>query len=460
MAIRFTNTLSGVKEDLQIPKGRPLHLFVCGPTVYDEIHIGNARTYAVFDTLSKYLRSKHIRLFYLTNITDVDDKIINRANDEGVDAKIIAARYIKAFRSASKKLRLDSVDRYAPATKFIPQIIRQIQTLITKGNAYEIKGDGWYFDLETFPDYGKLAKRTVLQAEDGTSRIDENPEKRNRGDFCLWKFSKQGEPVWKAPFGDGRPGWHIEDTAITEHFFGPQYDLHGGGSDLIFPHHEAEIAQQEAASHLKPLVKIWLHSGLVTVDGRKMSKSLGNFMTVSDFLARYSVNTFRLLVARHHYRSSINFADSLVRETETVLAIFEEILSKLALVSKKAHATKTTIHLDEFEHLFTEAMDDDFNTPEAIAAIFKMVNMLNTNIWNLSRTDAQSATGWIMEKLLLFGVIPRTQKIPLRIRKMTADRERLRRHQQFIQSDALRKKIEALGYTLDDTPLGPLIFRK
>ncbi len=460
MPIRLTDTLSGTKEELLIPHGRPLNLFVCGPTVYDEIHLGNARTYAVFDTLTKHLRSKKVNLFYLENITDIDDKIIARAAEASVVPRVLAARYTKSFREMSKALRLDSVNRCAPATRFIPEIIRQLKTLIAKGNAYEIKGDGWYFDLSTFPDYGKLARRTVEQAEDGTSRIDENSGKRNRGDFCLWKFSKPGEPVWKASFGNGRPGWHIEDTAITEHFFGPQYDLHGGGRDLAFPHHEAEIAQQESASGKKPFVKIWLHAGLVSVNGKKMSKSLGNFITVRDFLANHDPNVFRFLVARHHYRSPINFSSALVLETETMLSSIQEFLAKLAFAKKKAGSENSAVPTEAFDRAFTEAMDDDLNTPEAIAAVFKAIGALNAVVWNLGRSEIRKAEHWFSEKLTVLGVTLAVPKIPLKIKGFAALRERLRRHQQFIKADALRKKVEALGYTIEDTPVGPLVLRK
>ncbi|MEK7097892.1 MAG: cysteine--tRNA ligase, partial [Patescibacteria group bacterium] len=281
------DTLSGEKKPLPETGGKPLRFFVCGPTVYDYIHIGNARTYSAFDTIVRYLRSRKIKVQYLQNITDIDDKIIKRALEEKKHIKTIANFYSRAYKQDMKSLKIISVNKYAPATRYIRQIVKQVQILTEKGLAYKIESEGYYFDISKFPEYGKLSRRTSEQAEDSVSRIDEGINKKNRGDFVLWKFSKQNEPVWKTPLGAGRPGWHIEDTAITEYFFGPQYDLHGGGIDLKFPHHEAEIAQQESASGKKPMVNIWMHAGTLLVRGEKMSKSAGNFITVRDFLKKY-----------------------------------------------------------------------------------------------------------------------------------------------------------------------------
>ncbi|KKU84749.1 MAG: Cysteinyl-tRNA ligase, partial [Parcubacteria group bacterium GW2011_GWA2_47_8b] len=303
------DTLSGKKEDLEkVADNKKLRLFVCGPTVYDYIHIGNARTYIVFDNLVRYLRALGVKVFYLQNITDIDNKIIRRAAEENTNAKSLAKKYEKYYHEDEKALGIKSVTKYARATAHIKQIVRQIQTLIAKGHAYKID-DGYYFDISTFPEYGKLAKRTVNQAEDSVSRIDENVNKKNKGDFALWKFKKENEPSWKTPIGEGRPGWHIEDTAITERWFGPQYDIHGGAVDLKFPHHEAEIAQQEAASGKKPMVKVWMHSGFLVVGGEKMAKSSGNFVTVRDFLKQYPVEVLRYLVAAHHYRSPLDYSE-------------------------------------------------------------------------------------------------------------------------------------------------------
>src|SRR3989338_7142056 len=335
--IRVFNTLCGKKEGLKKPKGKQLKLFVCGPTVYDYPHIGNARTYIAFDAFVRYLRSQKIKVFYLQNITDIDDKIIAKAREEKTSPAAIAKKYEKIYRQNEKSLNIRSVSKYARATAHIPQIIKQVKTLIKKGSAYKIEDDGYYFDLAAFPEYGKLSGRTSLQAEDAISSIDENIRKRNKGDFALWKLVRfeatnylskstnstnkfkiiNGEPAWWTTLGWGRPGWHIEDTAITEHYFGPQYDLHGGAIDLKFPPHEAEIAQQEAVSGKKPFVKIWMHTGFLLIKGEKMSKSLGNFITIRDFFniqrgespraMRDRVNVLRFLILSQHYHSPIDY---------------------------------------------------------------------------------------------------------------------------------------------------------
>src|SRR3989344_4550439 len=252
--MQIWNTLTGKKETLEISPEKELKLFVCGPTVDNYVHIGHARTFLVFDIIIRYLRSLGQKVFYLQNITDIDNKIIDRAAVEKMAPQELAKKFEEEYLKDMTSLGIDQVTQYARATDHIKEIVSQIGTLKEKGSAYEIPNDGIYFNLSTFPEYGKLSHRTTLQAEDSVSRIDESTQKRNKGDFALWKFERPEEPAWDSPFGRGRPGWHIDDTAITEHYFGPQYDIHGGSIDLKFPHHEAEIAQQEAASGKKPFV--------------------------------------------------------------------------------------------------------------------------------------------------------------------------------------------------------------
>src|SRR3989344_3831894 len=393
------DTLSGKKEDLEkVADNKKLRLFVCGPTVYDYIHIGNARTYIVFDNLVRYLRALGVKVFYLQNITDIDNKIIRRAAEENTNAKSLAKKYEKYYHEDEKALGIKSVTKYARATAHIKQIVRQIQTLIAKGHAYKID-DGYYFDISTFPEYGKLAKRTVNQAEDSVSRIDENVNKKNKGDFALWKFKKENEPSWKTPIGEGRPGWHIEDTAITERWFGPQYDIHGGAVDLKFPHHEAEIAQQEAASGKKPMVKIWMHSGFLVVGGEKMSKSFGNFVTVKDFLKQYPVEVLRYLVAAHYYRSLLDYSDGLAPQAKNTLYNLSQFLARLEMAGGK---TENGAVLEKAERDFSAAMENDFNTPAALAVIFSLINENQKQVWELSRKSAKMLKKFIKNKLELF----------------------------------------------------------
>ena len=455
------NTLSGKKEKLIIPKNRNLKLFVCGPTVYDKSHIGHARTYLVFDSFIKYLRSQKIKIVYLQNITDIDDKIIARAKKEKTNAKKIADKYFNAYTRDMKTLGIKSVDRYARATKFIPEIIKQVQTLIKRGYVYKIENDGWYFDVATFPDYGKLSKRTALQAEDAVTRIDESVKKRNRGEFCVWKFSKPGEPVWRASFGAGRPGWHIEDTAIAGKFFGPQYDLHGGGLDLKFPHHEAEIAQAEAASGKKPFVKIWLHTGMLTVNGKKMSKSLQNFITIKDFLKKYPAEVLRFMVLNHHYRMPLNYKNELAIQAKKNLDDINLFLAKIDFMLSKKYSPRLKKHSFNFPTLFENALANDFNTPEAISYIFNAINQGNDLYkkynWAADRKGLLETKKFINNSLAKLGIVTKKHKIPQKIKKIAAERELLRRNKQFIRADTLRKKIRVLGYAIEDTPLGPFI---
>src|SRR3989344_325152 len=417
------DTLSGKKEDLEkVADNKKLRLFVCGPTVYDYIHIGN--------------------------------ESIRRAAEENTNAKSLAKKYEKYYHEDEKALGIKSVTKYARATAHIKQIVRQIQTLIAKGHAYKID-DGYYFDISTFPEYGKLAKRTVNQAEDSVSRIDENVNKKNKGDFALWKFKKENEPSWKTPIGEGRPGWHIEDTAITEYWFGPQYDVHGGAVDLKFPHHEAEIAQQEAASGKKPMVKVWMHSGFLLVGGEKMAKSLGNFVTVRDFLKQYPVEVLRYLVAAHHYRSPLDYSEDLARQAKNTLNNLSQFLARLEMAGGK---TENGAVLEKAERDFSAAMENDFNTPAALAVIFSLINENQKQVWELSRKSAKMLKKFIKNKLELFGIGLKSVKIPLKIRRLASKRELFRTNKQFIQSDVLRKEIEALGYIVEDTPRGPFLW--
>lgn len=454
--MKVFNTLSDGKKELEIPSRRALRLFVCGPTVYDYPHIGNARTFMVFDIFARYLRSKGVKLAYLQNITDIDDKIIDRANEQNTDWEEIARRYEKIFLENMKALGIKSVDMYARATNYIPEIIVQIKTLIQKKHAYLIEDDGYYFDLSTFPNYGKLSRRTVSQAEDAVSRIDRSEKKRNRGDFALWKLSKENEPGWKTELGFGRPGWHIEDTAITERFFGPQYDIHGGALDLKFPHHEAEIAQQESASGKTPFVRTWMHSGFLTARGEKMSKSLQNFVTVNDFLAKYPAEHFRMLTFMHHYRSPLDYTEELVSTAKKNLSDIGAFIAKL----KNAKGLENSGLAAEFTKKFTEAMEDDLNTPKALAAVFEIMAIAQPVLWSLSPKSAKALAKSIEKALLSAGLAPLRPKITLKAKFLARRREKYRTSQQFMQSDALRNRILELGFTIEDTPNGPFLWPK
>lgn len=457
------NTLSGKKEEFQKPAGRPVKIFVCGPTVYDFPHIGNGRTFVAFDAFVKYLRSKNWEVYYLQNITDVDDKIIKRAREEGVPWKDVARKFERIYHENEKKLGIDSVTRYERATDHIKEIVTQTAALLDKGIAYVVADDGIYFDVSKFPDYGKLSKRTYLDAEDSVSRIDDSVNKRHRGDFVLWKFSKPGEPVWKTALGAGRPGWHIEDTAISGKYLGEQYDIHGGAVDLKFPHHEAEIAQAEAASGKKPFVKIWMHAGHLLIDEKKMSKSLGNFVTLEDLLNVHSGNAFRFMILSHHYRSPMNYTDETMRSAEAGLQSIGTFIAQLDFIAdrtkNKARSPDVKDTAARLKERTESALEDDFNTPEMIGTIFGLTNSLKDSVWDLGADDAKTLKNAILAPFASVGLEFAGVKIPLKIKRMARKRELFRRNKQFVQSDDLRNKIKDVGYSIDDTPLGPFVYK-
>jgi len=461
MALKLYNTLTRRKETFKPLKGREVKLFVCGITTYDFSHLGHARTYIVFDTIVKYLRQKGYDVFYLQNITDIDDKIINRAQEKGITAEKLAKEFEKKYLEDMKDLKVDSVSQYARATEHIREIIRQVNRLMEKDYAYQIQ-DGIYYDISKFKGYGKLSKRTASQAEDAVSRIDEAKEKKNKGDFCLWKFSKYGEPKWDSQWGEGRPGWHIEDTAITEKYFGPQYDIHGGARDLIFPHHEAEIAQMEAISGKKPLVKYWLHTGFLTVDGQKMAKSLGNFITIRDFLKTNSSRVLRLLVIKAHYRSPINYSEKLLLQTKRELEKIDEFVEKCGILSVKKSRCSGKFkqrEISEIEKKFGKTMEDDFNTPKAIAAILELVNKGNTLIAQnkFSSEDSKGVLAFLKKVDDVFGFIfieKTKEKIPQALLNLVKQREEYRKKGNWQKADEIRKKLQKLGYWVEDTKQG------
>jgi len=465
--LKIYNTLSRKKEIFKLRrpgKVRKVNIFVCGPTCYDFSHIGHARTYIVFDMIAKYLREKGYNVFYLQNITDVDDKIIDRAIEEKIFWKDLSRRFEREYLKDMKALNVNSVTKYARATAHIKEIISQVKRLLRKSFAYQIK-DGIYYDISKFRDYGKLSRRTVLQAEDAISRIDEAKEKRNKGDFCLWKFSRLHEPSWPSLFGRGRPGWHIEDTAITEKYFGSRYDIHGGARDLIFPHHEAEIAQMEALSGKKPLVKYWLHTGFLTVKGQKMAKSLGNFITIKDFLKKYSARVLRFFVLKTHYRSPIDYSEKEIEQVKRQLERIDEFLGKIQ-ISKSKYQINSEFQISKFEKEFEKAMDDDFNTPVALASIFGLISKGNQlfDKEKLTPADSRDILKFLrkIDKVFNFIFLERAAggwrpKIPGFIKKMVREREEARKQKNWKLADEIRKKVKQMGYWIEDTKEGSKI---
>ncbi|MEK7080402.1 MAG: cysteine--tRNA ligase [Patescibacteria group bacterium] len=461
--MKIYNTLSGKKDQFKPLKNKKVNIFVCGLTVYDYSHIGHARLFVAFDVFVKYLRHVGYKVFYLQNITDLDDKIIARAREKKVPPKDLADAFTKEYFKDMKALGVDSVTKYAAATKYIKEIIGQVKKLQDKGFAYKIEEDGIYYDISKFKDYGKLAGRTALDAEDAVTRIDYSSKKKNRGDFCLWKFSSiEGEPKWKSPWGMGRPGWHIEDTAITEKFFGPQYDIHGGARELLFPHHQAEVSQMEAISDKSPMVKYWVHVGVLTVNGQKMSKSLGNFILISDFIRRYSVAQLRFLIVKNLWSSPLDYSDSAMLEVKSALDKIEEFLRKIKNSESKIKNNKISVILKKTKKDFYEQLADNFNTPKAFAVMFDFINKTNQLLEknSFAKKEAGEVYKFFEEINGIFGIIDFKKvnaKIPAKIKKLAKEREKFRKEQNWQKSDELRAKIEKQGFTVEDTPSGPAI---
>ena len=485
---KIYNTLSNKKEVLRPLRGKKINLFVCGPTVYDLSHIGHARTYIIFDCFSKYLKHFGFRVFYLQNITNIDDKIIARAREKKVLPKDLAEVFSKEYFKEMKKLGITSVTKYAKATDYIKEIINQIKRLLDKSYAYQLD-DGIYYNIDKFKNYGKLSGRTALQAEDAVSRIDYSRHKKNRGDFCLWKFSTQEEPSWPSQFGRGRPGWHIEDTAITEKLFGTKYDIHGGARDLIFPHHEAEIAQMEAISGKRPMVKYWMHTGFLTSKGQKMSKSLNNFITINDFLKRYSFRYLRFWIAKNLWRAPIDYSESAIIEAKSSIERIEEFIRKIHLVkSSRSEVSRKAGQFNRVKKLkqdFYRNLKDDFNTPKAFAVIFNFIKKTNkllenntvskkqadeTRAPNLgarpsTKNDFSAQVYKFFEEInKIFDIIDfkklKQSNIPNEVKKLLKERESQRNLGNWKKSDEIRVEIEKYGYEIEDTKDGTVVKKK
>lgn len=455
MPLRFYNTLTRKKEDFTPIKPGQVNLFVCGPTVYDFPHLGHGKTYTQFDVLVKFLRYSGYEVFYLQNITDIDDKIIIRAGEMKMSWRELVEKYEKIYLEDMRTLGNNAVSEYARATDHIPEIIQQVETLMAKGYAYKIS-DGIYFETSKFKDYGKLSGRTEIKEDDAVSRIDEAAGKHGWNDFCLWKAEKPGEPAWESPWGSGRPGWHIEDTAITEKYFGPQYDVHGGAVDLIFPHHECEIAQMESASGLSPLVRYWTHTGFLNIGSKKMSKSLGNFKTIRD-IAEYgaSPRAFRLWVLMAHYRTPMNFSEQALQAAENALLRLYEAYRALGPSPESAGKKEIGKISTSYQEKFKSFLEDDLDTPRAVALIWELLKDES-----VSPADKR-ATLLDFDKVFGLGLAElKEEEIPTEVMRLAEEREQARNEKNFKKSDELRDKIASLGYTVKDTETGQKISKQ
>jgi len=448
------------KEDFEPFKDKIVKMFVCGPTVYDHSHVGHARTYIAYDIICRYLRFRNYKVFFLMNITDVDDKIINRAKERQTDPIKLAREFEDSFYEDMIKLKvLKSINKFARASEHIKEIISQIQRLLDKDFAY-VTETGVYFDITKFPDYGKLSHQDTEELK--KHRIEPDPTKKNPQDFALWKFQKKEEFGWDSPWGFGRPGWHIEDTAIAEKYLGQQYDIHGGGLDLVFPHHESEIAQMESVSGKKPMVKYWTHTGFLKVSGQKMAKSLGNFITVKDALKKYDIETLRLFFAFTHYRSPIDFSEKNMEQSkkslETLYNALENIQSLKVKTGKLTDNEKELEKdLKEYKQVFIEYMNDDFNTPNALSVIFDLAKTFNKFVEKhkqINKILQKKAIKTFRQLGSMFGVLQEKieeKELSIEVAELIRQREEARKNKDWTTADSIREKLKNMGIILEDT---------
>jgi cysteinyl-tRNA synthetase len=430
-------------------------MFVCGPTVYDVSHIGHGKSYVAYDIIARYLRRKGYSVFFVLNITDIDDKIINRAKENKEDPLKLSEKYAQAFYKDMKDLHVNSINLYAKASDYIPEIINQIQGLIDKGIGYKIAG-GVYYDITKFPDYGKLSRQNLQQLT--VHRIDPDPEKRSPADFVLWKAQKPGEIAWDSPWGKGRPGWHIEDTAITLTHFGPTYDLHGGGTELIFPHHEAEIAQAEGLTGKKPLAKYWAHTGLLSIKGQEMHKSLGNFVPIQDAIRKVGVEALRVLYASTHYRSPLDYTEETLIQSASLARRFRRAYDQLLQPQGTKSETKSSQEelkrqVDDAQTEFYAAMDDDFNTPRALSAYIRIVAIAEERGKSLGRESSSMLMEIMKDLASVLGLLEteslggESQQLVNLLNSLRSD---LRVKKEYALSDRIREQMQKAGVVVED----------
>jgi cysteinyl-tRNA synthetase len=474
MAMRVYNSLGKKKELFEPLVPGKVRMYVCGPTVYDSSHIGHARSVVVFDVIVRYLKAKGFDVTYVRNFTDVDDKIIDKANQLGIDSQEVAERFIKEFHEDMDALNVERATIEPKATEHISQIIQFIEKLIKKGFAYQINGDV-YYSVENFKEYGKLSGRKLEDMEAG-ARVEIDERKHNPFDFVLWKSSKPGEPVWESPWGKGRPGWHIECSAMSNEYLGESFDIHGGGKDLNFPHHENEIAQSEAIFG-KPFVKYWIHNGFVNIDQEKMSKSLGNFLMIKDVIETYHPEVVRLFLLSKHYRSPIDFTDKAMDEARSgldkIYAFLERAEEKIGLISDQ------DVETGDCWQRFSEAMDDDFNSARGLGILFDTVRSTNRlldqhqdNLSQKIKKTIQSNRSDILKIGNVLGILTEPPKVYFDkkrfqgleqksidqdvIDKMVKEREEARKTKDWEKADQIRKQLDDMNIIIEDRPDGTI----
>lgn len=460
--MKIFNTLTRQKEELKTLVPNELKVYACGPTVYNFIHIGNARPLCVFDTFRRYMEYRGYKVNFVQNFTDIDDKIIRRANEEGTDYKTVSEKYIEEFWTDAKGMNVREATTHPKATENIDEIINIVSTLIEKGYAYAVDNGDVYFSPKKFNEYGKLSHQPLEDLEAG-ARISVEEVKHEPMDFALWKSAKPGEPYWESPWGHGRPGWHIECSAMVRRYLGETIDIHCGGQDLVFPHHENEIAQSECCNGV-PFANYWMHNGFISVDNVKMSKSLGNFFTVRDVANEYGYEPIRYFLISSHYRSPINYSVDIIEQCKASLVRLYNCRESLDFalknavdtVSSNADVIKAT--LDGRRDQFIKVMDDDLNTADAISAVFELVKDINTSVI----TDAPSkelveyATKLFDELTGVLGLVynRKTENLDDKIEKLIEARTQARKDRNWAEADRIRDELKAQGIVLEDTPQG------
>ena len=473
MGMQIFNTLSRTKESFEPTEPGHVRLYTCGPTVYDLSHMGHARTYVAFDTVVRFLR-RLFKVTYVRNYTDVDDKIIKRSNEKGETCAALSERFIDAFAQDMAALGCLPADIEPKVTEHVPQVVSMVERLVANGSAYPSNGDV-YFAVEKFATYGKLGRRSLEDMEAG-ARVEVSEQKRHPMDFVLWKAAKPGEPSWDSPWGKGRPGWHIECSAMAKEYFGDTFDIHGGGRDLIFPHHENEIAQSEASSQ-KQFARVWMHGGLVNIDNEKMSKSLHNFFTIREVLEKFDAQTIRFSLLSTHYRSPINFSDATLREAEQRVRYLYETLQRLraALKPGAVEGPYREPWVGDIVSRFETVMQDDFNTPQAIgdlSEVFKLANDIlahpgdaDTDARTLRAIDAAlrdvggtlgiflEEPGTVLERIERRKQAQRGVDVA-KVEQLIAARTQARKDKNFARADEVRKQLADMGVVIKDSPQG------
>ena len=453
--MKIFNTLTRQKEEFVPVKEGKVGIYACGPTVYNFIHIGNARPLCVFDVLRRYLEWRGFDVNFVQNFTDIDDKLIKKANEEGITVPQVAERYIEEFWTDVKGMNIRPATTHPRATENINEIIDLISTLVEKDYAYASGGDVYFRTLK-FDEYGKLSHQPLEDLEAG-ARIDVTEVKEHPMDFALWKGIKPGEPFWPSPWGDGRPGWHIECSAMSQKYIGDTLDIHCGGQDLIFPHHENEIAQSECACG-KPFANYWMHNGYINVDNRKMSKSLGNFFTVREVAEKYGYEPIRYLMISSHYRSPINYSVDILEQSQNALDRLYTCRENLVFRLESAESGALTADFGKFKDEFITAMEDDLNTADAIAAIFNLAKEINIMLGGTpTKEDCTAALNMFDELCGVLGLVYNIDKaddIDAEVEDLIAQRTEARKARDFAKADQIRDQLKEMGIVLEDTPQG------